>query len=166
MNPEIEWARDDEQPAWFEDAEDLVERPAHLEDVLEGFDAENRARGRVWQADGRNVLDAIDTRPASHVAADVSLARKHPAQVGIALLPFNLKRAELVHRGRTVKSLGHKAAKRLVVVSHGRCSSLSRTAGLRKNAVEWRKSSVDEANLRTIAGNGQAEPSHGENEEG
>ena len=85
------------------------------------------------EASGKLIAETSSTRstpgPSSHVAADVGLAGEHSPQVGVAFLPLDLKRAELIHRGRTIKGLGHKAAECLVVVSHRRRSSLSRAAG-------------------------------------
>ena len=135
MNPEIQRRRDDEDAAGLEDAEDLVERPADLEDVLERLDAEHRAGRVVGQADRRDVLDAIDAGTRPHVAADVLLAREQAAKVGVALLALDLVRAELEDRAGAVERLGHEAAERLVVVAHRRGSSLSRARAEGNEAV-------------------------------
>ena len=49
VNPEIQRRRDDEHAPRLEDAKHFVERPAHLENVLECLDAEHRAGRRVGQ---------------------------------------------------------------------------------------------------------------------
>ena len=126
MDPEIQRRRDDEHAPRLEDPEDLVERPPHLEDMLKRLDAKHGSGRSVRQADGRDVLDPVNARSRSHVAANERFAREEIAQVRVAFLPLDLERAELVHRGRTIERLGHEAAERPVVVPHSLCSSLSR----------------------------------------
>src|SRR5262249_6700311 len=107
--------------------EDLVEGAADLENVLERLDAEYSAGRRVRERDGADVLDAIDAWPRPHVAAEVLLARKQAAEVGVINLSLDLVRPELEDRAGTVKGLGHEPAEGLVVVAHriGRRPSLS-----------------------------------------
>ena len=91
MNPEIQRRRDDEDAPGLEDPEDFVEGPADLEDMLEGLDAEHRARRVVGEPYRRDVLDAIHARTGPHVAADVDSPREHLAQVGVVFLAFDLE---------------------------------------------------------------------------
>ena len=125
MNPEIERRGDHEKPAWFEQAENLVEGSAHLEDMFEGLDTKDSAGRGVRQVDGRHVFDQVNAGPGPHVAADKFAARKQRAKIGEAFLAIDLKGAELEDRARAVDCLGRQAAKRLVVVAHRRGSSLS-----------------------------------------
>ena len=118
MDPEIERRGDDEDASRSSKRKTSSNASAHLEDVLERFDAEHRAGRSVGQADRRDVFDAIDAGPRPHVAADVSLSGKQPAQVGVTLLALDLVRAKLEDRAGTVELLGHQAAERLVVVAH------------------------------------------------
>ena len=119
MDPEVQRRGDDEQAARLEDAEDLVERPADLEDVLERLDAEDGPGRRVGQADRADVLDAIDARArAACRSRRNALPGNSAAEVGVIDLALDLVRAELVDRAGTVERLGHQAAERLVVVAH------------------------------------------------
>src|SRR5208283_4373907 len=129
VDPEIERSRDHEYPARLEDSEDLVERSPHFKDMLERLDAEDGSRGGIRQVDGRDVLHPVHARTWPHVAADIDLARKHPPEIGVTFLPLDLKRAEFIHRGRTVEGLGHEAAECLVVVAHCCRYSMSRATG-------------------------------------
>ncbi len=72
VDPKIERGRDDKHAAGLEQAIDFVERLADGEDMFKRFDAEDGAGRFVGQANGRDVLDAIDARTGAHVAADIA----------------------------------------------------------------------------------------------
>ena len=154
VNPEVQGRRDDEEPAWLEDAKDLVKGASDLEDMLKCFDTEDRARSPIAQADPAHILDLIDAGAWPHVAADIRLGGKELAEVGVVDLAFDLIRTELIHRRRAVESLGDELAERLVMVSHRRRLLHERRAVWRQE----RKGCFRGANLRENGQIGQCRP--------
>jgi hypothetical protein len=125
VNPKIERRRDQKHPAGTEDPIDLVEGASNLKNVFKRFDTKDGPRLAVSQRDSADVLDAIDPRSGSHIAADIAFTGEERAEIGVIELSLDLIRAELVNRAWAIERLGREAAERLVVIAHRNGSSLS-----------------------------------------
>jgi hypothetical protein len=108
MTMEIEGAADQQHAARPQDAVDLLEAQPEALHVLEGAQGQDRTHGGIGLRQGLDAGHQVHARPRAKVHADILAAGEKIAQVGQALLSFDLIRADLQDRPRQGKGFSHR----------------------------------------------------------